>query len=50
MLIRIASWNGGVNEKGEPTISFRKKRDFKEFVGAFNLDEETNSVDLKRSL
>ena len=44
----VLEW--GVNDKGEPTINFRKKRDFKDLVGAFHLDEETNSVDLKRSL
>lgn len=44
----VLEW--GVNDDGEPTISFRNKRDFKDLVGAFHLDEETNSVDLKRSL
>ena len=44
----VLEW--GVNDKGEPTISFRKKRNSKELVGAFHLEEETDSVDLKRSL
>lgn len=44
----ILEW--GISEKGEPTINFRRKIDFRDLVGAFHLDEETNSLDLKRSL
>ena len=44
----VLEW--GVNDDGEPTISFRKKRNFKDLVGAFHLEEETDSVDLKRGL
>lgn len=34
----------------EVIIHFRKKRNIKDLIGAFHLDEETNSSDLKRSL
>ncbi len=44
----VLEW--GVDENGNPTIGFRKKRNIKDLVGAFHLDEETDSVDLKRSL
>ncbi len=44
----VLEW--GVDDDGKPTINFRKKRDFKDLIGAFNLDEETNSVELKRGL
>lgn len=44
----VLEW--GVDDDGKPTINFRKKRDFKDIIGAFSLDEETDSVDLKRSL
>lgn len=41
----VLEW--GVDD-GKPTINFRKKRDFKGLIGAFNLEEKTDSVDLKR--
>lgn len=43
----VLEW--GVDD-GKPTINFRKKRDFKGLIGAFNLEEKTDSVDLKRSM
>lgn len=39
-----------INENGNPEINFRKKRSFKDLVGAFRTDEKTNAVELKRSL
>ena len=39
-----------INENGNPEINFRKKRNFKDLVGAFKSDEKTNAVELKRSL
>ncbi|OEC89011.1 MULTISPECIES: hypothetical protein [Methanosphaera] len=44
----IIEWD--ITEEGKPEINFRKKRNFKNLVGAFHLDEETNSVELKRRL
>ena len=44
----VLEW--GVDDDGNPVINVRKKVDIKDLVGAFHLDEETNSVDLKRSL
>lgn len=37
-------------KEGQPVINFRKRRNFKDLIGAFHLEEETNSVELKRSL
>ena len=39
-----------INDNGKPEINFRKKRNFKDLVGAFKTDKKTNAVELKRSL
>lgn len=39
-----------INEDGRISINFRKKYSIKDLVGAFHLDDEVSSVDLKRSL
>lgn len=44
----ILEWE--LNDEGKTVITFRTKRDIKNIVGAFSLDEKTNSVDLKKSL
>lgn len=44
----VVEWT--INENGNPEINFRKKRNFKDLVGAFKSDEKTNAVELKRSL
>ena len=44
----VIEWS--INEEGKPEIVFRKKRNFKNLIGAFHLKEETDSVELKRSL
>ena len=44
----IVEWS--INNNGNPEINFRKKRNFKDLVGAFKSDERTNAVDLKKSL
>lgn len=44
----VVEW--AINENGNPEINFRKKRSFKDLVGAFKSDERTNAVELKRSL
>ena len=44
----VVEW--AINENGNPEINFRKKRNFKDLVGAFKSDEKTNAVELKRSL
>ena len=44
----VVEWD--INENGNPEINFRKKRNFKDLVGAFKSDEKTNAVELKRSL
>ena len=44
----VVEW--AINENGNPEINFRKKRNFKDLVGAFKSDEKTNVVELKRSL
>lgn len=44
----VLEWS--ITEDGKPNINFRKKRNIKDLIGAFHLDEETNSVELKRSL
>lgn len=44
----VVEW--AINENGNPEINFRKKRNFKDLVGAFKSDERTNAVELKRSL
>lgn len=44
----VVEWS--INENGNPEINFRKKRNFKDLVGAFKSDEKTNAVELKRSL
>ena len=44
----ILEW--GVNDEGLTVITFRTKRDIKDIVGAFSLEERSNSVDLKKSL
>ena len=44
----VVEW--AINENGNPEIHFRKKRNFKDLVGAFKSDEKTNAVELKRSL
>ena len=44
----IVEW--AINDKGNPEINFRKKRNFKNLSGAFKTDEKTNALELKRSL
>ena len=44
----VVEW--AINDNGNPEINFRKKRSFKNLVGAFKSDERTNAVELKRSL
>ncbi|MCI6994012.1 AbrB/MazE/SpoVT family DNA-binding domain-containing protein [uncultured Methanobrevibacter sp.] len=44
----VVEW--AINNNGNPEINFRKKRNFKDLVGAFKSDERTNAVELKRSL
>ncbi|WP_432644433.1 AbrB/MazE/SpoVT family DNA-binding domain-containing protein [Methanobrevibacter sp.] len=44
----VVEWT--INEKGNPEITFRKKRSFKKLAGAFKTEEKTNAVELKRSL
>lgn len=44
----VIEWS--INNNGNPEINFRKKRNFKDLVGAFKSDERTNAVELKRSL
>ena len=44
----VVEW--AINENGSPEINFRKKRSFKNLAGAFKTDENTNAVELKRSL
>ena len=44
----VVEW--AINDNGNPEINFRKKRNFKNLVGAFKSDERTNAVELKRSL
>ena len=44
----VVEW--GINNNGNPEINFRKKRNFKDLVGAFKSDERTNAVELKKSL
>ena len=44
----VIEWD--LTEEGKPEINFRKKRDIKNLIGAFHLDEKTDSVELKRSL
>lgn len=44
----VVEW--AINENGNPEINFRKKRNFKDLVGAFKSDEKTDAVELKRSL
>lgn len=44
----VIEWD--LTEEGKPEINFRKRRNIKNLIGAFHLEEETNSVELKRSL
>ena len=44
----VVEW--AINNNGNPEINFRKKRNFKDLVGAFKSDERTNAVEVKRSL
>ena len=44
----VVEW--AINNNGNPEINIRKKRNFKDLVGAFKSDERTNAVELKRSL
>lgn len=44
----VIEWD--LTEEGKPEINFRKKRNIENLIGAFHLEEETNSVELKRSL
>ena len=37
-------------KEGKREINFRKRRNIKDLIGAFHLEEETDSVELKRSL
>ena len=39
-----------INDNGNIELNFRKKRSFKDLVGAFKTEEKTNAVILKRSL
>ena len=44
----VIEWD--LSKDGKPEINFRKKRNIKNLIGAFHLEEKTNSVELKRSL
>ena len=44
----VIEWD--LSKDGKPEINFRKKRNIKNLIGAFHLQEKTNSVELKRSL
>ena len=44
----IIEW--GINEKNEPIIRFRKKRNIEDLIGMVQLDEITDSVKLKKEL
>ena len=44
----IIEW--GINEKNEPVIKFRKKRNIEDIIGLVQLDERTDSVKLKKEL
>ena len=44
----IIEW--GINEKNEPVIKFRKKRNIDNLIGMVQLDEITDSVKLKKEL
>lgn len=44
----ILEW--GIDDEGQTVITFRTKRDIKDIIGAFSLEEKTDSVELKRSL
>ena len=44
----IIEW--GINEKNEPIIKFRKKRNIEDLIGMVQLDEITDSVKLKKEL
>lgn len=44
----IIEW--GINENNEPIIKFRKKRNIKNLIGMVQLDERTDSVQLKKEL
>ncbi len=39
-----------INEKGNPEINFRRKRNLNELKGLIKLDYVTNSVELKKEL
>ena len=44
----IVEW--GIDDKGEPTINFRKKVTVDDIIGIVKTDEQTNSVELKKEL
>ena len=44
----LVEWS--INEKGEPEIRFRKKRNWEDIEGIVKLDHRTNSVELKKEL
>lgn len=44
----IVEW--GINEDGEPTISFRDKVHVEDIIGLVKTDKPTNSVELKREM
>lgn len=44
----VIEWD--LTAEGKPEINFRKRRNIKNLIGAFHLDEKTDSVDLKKEL
>ena len=44
----IVEW--GIDDKGEPTINFRKKVTVDDIIGIVKTDEITNSVELKKEM
>ena len=44
----LVEWS--INEKGDPEIRFRKKRNWKDIKGIVKLDYKTDSVELKKEL
>ena len=44
----IIEW--GIDDEGEPIISFRKKVTVDDIIGIVDDDDERNSVELKRSI
>mgnify|MGYP002523720885 CR=1 FL=1 len=44
----IVEW--GIDDKGEPTINFRKKVTVDDIIGIVKTDKDTNSVELKKEM